>query len=81
MQKINNKKIANIVTRDSSGRIDSKCQNLNRSNDELPRKLEDMHICGFFRAIGSSLDCLGAAIIGVLALPNNLRKADIGDAE
>jgi hypothetical protein len=49
--------------------------------DDLPNKLEAMHICGFFRAIGSSLDCLGGAIIGVLGLDSNLRWNDIGAAE
>lgn len=48
---------------------------------DLYRKLVEMHICGFFRAIGSSLDCLGTAIVGVLALPVSLRRSDIGKAE
>jgi hypothetical protein len=45
------------------------------------KKLEGLHICGFFRAIGSSLDCLGAAIVGVLALSTSLRRSDILKAE
>lgn len=49
--------------------------------DELYRKLEELHVCGFFRAIGSSFDCLGALIIGVLALPVSLRRSDIKKAE
>jgi len=48
-----------------------------RAIDELPYKLESMHICDFFRAIGSSLDCLGGAIIGILGLKSPLRKNDI----
>jgi hypothetical protein len=47
----------------------------------LDTTLEILHICGFFRAIGSSLDCLGAAIIGVLGLPISLRRSDIGKAK
>jgi hypothetical protein len=49
--------------------------------DDLPNKLEGLHICGFFRAIGSSLDCLGGAIIGVLGLKSSLRMNDIKNAE
>ncbi len=76
-----NKKIANIVSRDSLGRLVDKMPKSNAPIDDLPFKLENMHICGFFRAIGSTLDCLGATVIGVLALPcrksKSLRKGDI----
>jgi len=30
--------------------------------DDLIDRMEGLHLCGFFRAIGSSLDCLGAVI-------------------
>ena len=36
---------------------------------DLPRCLGDIHRVGFFRAIGSALDCLGAAVVGVAGLP------------
>jgi hypothetical protein len=36
-----------------------------------------LHIAGFFRAVGSTIDCLGGASIGVLALPTSLLKADM----
>jgi hypothetical protein len=49
--------------------------------DDLPNKLEGLHLCGFFRAIGSSLDCLGAIIIGVLGLNTSLRRSSINIAE
>ena len=49
--------------------------------DDLINKLEGMHVCGFFQSIGSTLDCLGAAIIGVLGLDTRLRISDIGKAE
>lgn len=49
--------------------------------DDLINKLEGMHVCGFFQAIGSTLDCLGATIIGVLGLDTRLRKSDIARAE
>jgi hypothetical protein len=50
-------------------------------SEDLPSKLASMHLAGFFRAIGSSLDCIGAAIVGVLGLSKNLRRANIGTAE
>ena len=53
----------------------------NAAIDELPSRLERLHLCGFFRAIGSSLDCLGATIIGVLGLRAPLRRADLKSAE
>lgn len=49
--------------------------------DDLINKLEGMHVCGFFQAIGSTLDCLGAVIIGVLGLDTRLRISDIAKAE
>jgi hypothetical protein len=49
--------------------------------EELPNALEGMHLCGFFQSIGSSLDCLGGVIIGVLGLKWQLRKNDIGKAK
>lgn len=80
-----NKKIVNIVTRDSLGGLIDKMPKSNAPVDDLPLKLENLHLCGFFRAIGSSLDCLGATIIGVLALPCSkrkpLRKSDIAEAQ
>lgn len=76
-----NEKIADAILRDSSGNIKIKMPPSKSPLDDLSQKLEKMHICGFFRAIGSSLDCLGASIIGVLALPVSLRRSDIGKAE
>lgn len=45
--------------------------------DDLPARLETLHLGGFFRAIGSSLDCLGGSIIGVLGLRTSLRRGDL----
>jgi len=44
--------------------------------DDLPLRLSGLHIGGFFRGLVGTLDCLGAAIIGVAALPSTLLKAD-----
>jgi hypothetical protein len=49
--------------------------------DDLIGRMEGLHLCGFFRAIGSSLDCLGAVIIGVLGLDTSLRHSSIDIAE
>lgn len=48
--------------------------------DDLPSKLDELHRTGFFRAVGSSLDCLGAVIVGVLGLETSLRHTSIEDA-
>lgn len=43
--------------------------------DDLPDLERDMHLAGFFRALGSAADCLGAVIVGVAALPVDIKKA------
>src|SRR5262245_16815049 len=48
--------------------------------DDLPHALASLHVVGFFRAILGALDCLGASIVGVLALPIRILKADLADA-
>lgn len=40
--------------------------------EDLPRVLSDLHRVGFFRAVGSALDCLAGATIGVMAVPLDL---------
>ena len=69
--------IADSIKIDASGNPYQKLPPVKAPIDELPNALEAMHICGFFRAIGSSLDCLGGVIIGVLGLKAPLRKNDI----
>ncbi len=76
-----NIKIANIVSRDSQGNLVEKMPKSIAPIDDLPLKLENLHLCGFFRAIGSALDCLGATIIGVVALPVSMRKSSIKSAQ
>lgn len=48
--------------------------------DLLPHKRESLHAGGIFRAVGSTLDCMAAAIVGVLAIPQNVLKADFRSA-
>ena len=76
-----NNRIVDVVSRDEHGRLLQKMPASRAPIDDLPTRLEALHLCGFFRAIGSSLDCLSAPIIGVLGLKTGLRKSDIGLAE
>jgi len=46
----------------------------------LDQRMIHMHATGFLRAINSTFDCLGAVIIGVLALPSPILTADLGRA-
>lgn len=77
-----NQRYRGVVFRTPYGTIDSKHPPSMAPTDDLLNKLEGMHICGFLRAIGSAVDCLGGVIIGVLGLNLPLRwKGDIGNAE
>jgi hypothetical protein len=48
--------------------------------DDLPNAFEKLHVCGFFRAIGSALDCIGGTMVALLGLPCPLRSASLGAA-
>jgi hypothetical protein len=72
--------IAHAVKHDREGRPSVRMPPRAKAADDLPDHMAALHIAGFFRAVGSALDCLGAAIIGVLALPTPLLKADIDKA-
>lgn len=48
-----------------------------RPRDDLPLRLGALHASGFFRALVGAFDCLGAAIVGVAALPTGILKADL----
>ena len=45
--------------------------------DLLPERFSTLHVCGFFRALASALDCLAAVVIGVLAIPQPILRADL----
>jgi hypothetical protein len=74
------KRIADVFSVGPSGRLVGNYPPSIAPIDDLPNKFEGLHVCGFFRAIGSTLDCLGGAIIGVLGLKFVLRKNDIAKA-
>jgi hypothetical protein len=74
-------RLGNVVSRTPQGELKVKHPPSLAPIDDLPNKLEGMHICGFFRAIGSSLDCLASVMVGILGLNTSLRWSDIGTAE
>lgn len=69
--------IAHAVKHDQQGRPSVRMPERKKPADDLTHHMAALHITGFFRAVGSALDCLGGAIIGVLALPTSILKADI----
>ncbi len=72
--------IAHAVKHDRQGRPSVRMPERRKPADDLTHHMAALHIAGFFRAVGSALDCLGGAIIGVLALPASILKADIDKA-
>lgn len=76
-----NRRLAEGRYTDSNGNPNWKMPTSETPMDDLYKRLEGLHTCGFFQAIGSSLDCLGGAIIGVLALNAPLRWNDLTAAE
>ena len=61
-------------------RISMKAPEPKCAADELPVNFWGMHSAGFFRALGSALDCIGGVLVGVVALPVPIHRADLGDA-
>jgi len=49
-------------------------------SDDLMDVMADLHIAGFFRAVGSTMDCLGGALIGVLGLKTDILRSDMDKA-
>jgi hypothetical protein len=47
--------------------------------EELSGEMVVMHIVGMARALCAALDCLAGAVIGVLAIPTPILKADLND--
>jgi hypothetical protein len=72
---------ADVIARRPDGRLEYQSRRRASPVDDLPRRLATLHAVGFVRAIGSVLDCLGACIIGVLALRKNLLLADFWKAK
>jgi len=75
-----NARIAGMARITDAGQFVSKLPRATKPIDDMPNNMEKLHVCGFFRSIGSAFDCLGAAIVGVLGLSVNLRFADMNNA-
>ena len=74
-----NQRIANAVFLDSRGDLSVKTPAFTSPYDHVPHRLQDLHLAGFLRSIGSTLDCLAATIVAVLGLPNKMRRSGIGN--
>lgn len=48
--------------------------------DFVPQNLAVAHVVAAFRAVGSALDALGAAVVGVAALPTPLMRTSLAEA-
>jgi|ERR1051325_1786375 hypothetical protein len=75
-----NERVVNMTHITDAGEVVSKLPPATKPMDDIPHNMEKLHIGGFFRAIGSAFDCLGAAIVAVLGLPVHMRYADINSA-
>jgi hypothetical protein len=54
---------------------------LSESPEEALKSAErSAHLIGLLRALGSTLDCLGTAVVGLAALPLNLKRSDWAQA-
>lgn len=73
--------LANSVSIDPTGRISVQMPPRATPEDDLPHRLAALHLTGFFRALVGALDCLGAAIVTVLALPVDLRFSSLRVAQ
>jgi hypothetical protein len=69
------RRLRTAVTVDVSGKVSFKPQPSSSPMDDLVGVRLDMHIVGCVRALASALDCLGGAVLGVLALPKPVLKA------
>lgn len=45
--------------------------------DMLEHAVFDLHVAGFFRAFGTSLDCLAAVATGILRIPKSIQRASL----
>ena len=69
--------LANSVSTGQNGGFSIKMPRRKTPEEDLPYQMATLHAVGFFRALVGALDCLGASVVGVLALPVDLRRTDI----
>lgn len=75
-----NRRISDAVFEDPQGERSMKIPPFKIPYDHIPHRFQDMHLAGFLRSIGSTLDCLAATVVAILGLPVKMRKSDIGSA-
>lgn len=68
--------LAECVSVEKNKQVSVKVPPRRSPEDDLPRRMATLNAVGFFRAVMGALDCLGASIIGVLALPASIQFAD-----
>ncbi len=68
------------ATRLPNGELDTNLRRKQCAAEFLVSEQATLHIVGFFRAVGSALDCLGASIIGVAGLKTPILSAGFSDA-
>lgn len=73
--------LANSVSMDPSGKISVRMPRRATPEEDLPHRIAALHLIGFFRALVGALDCVGAAIVTVLALPVDLRVSSLRRAQ
>lgn len=69
--------MANCVSMDRDGKPSIEVPKRTAPADDLARRMATLHAVGFFRALLGALDCLGASIVGVLAVPAPITFADL----
>lgn len=73
--------VANAASLGRDGQLQLRLPPRVKPLDDLPHALASLHVAGFFRAVIAALDCLGASIVGVLALPVRILRADLKTAQ
>lgn len=75
-----NGRLHRSVRINNKGRVTSSLPQATNHMDQIPVPMVDLHTSGLVRALASAADCLGATIVGVLALPSSIVRADFGTA-
>lgn len=71
-------RLADLVRLNRAGEPRIEFPSRDSPGEDLADAMLELHTAGFFRALASSLDCLGSAITAVLALPLAVLTVDLG---
>jgi hypothetical protein len=69
--------LANCVSIGKDGKPHFEVPKRTSPGEDLARRMATLHAVGFFRALVGALDCLGASVVGVLAIPASITFADL----